>query len=207
MGASPFPYRFYGNPAYQANNRLDCIRLLRGFHTGELGAWASRLTATGIRGAIRSPRITVDGRARMARPACSRRNADPTGRMVLRSVRAHSPVAAMSCPVPPVTANRGGQWFIGCHGPEVDRLDAVDGAALPELEGDGAGDDETLRWVNDAMGPAGADGITRGMETRGRRRRGPRRGRSRCRREAGSRLRCCRRDEPPHRALRSERPR
>lgn len=32
----PYPYTFYGNPAYRAENRRDCIRFLRGFHTGTL---------------------------------------------------------------------------------------------------------------------------------------------------------------------------
>lgn len=35
-GSRPYPYAFYGNPEYTAYNRWDCIRLLRGFHTGEL---------------------------------------------------------------------------------------------------------------------------------------------------------------------------
>lgn len=35
-GGRPYPYTFYGNPEYRANNRWDCIRLLRGFHTGAL---------------------------------------------------------------------------------------------------------------------------------------------------------------------------
>jgi hypothetical protein len=32
----PYPYSFYGNPAYTARNRRDCVVLLRGFHSGEL---------------------------------------------------------------------------------------------------------------------------------------------------------------------------
>lgn len=35
-GGRPYPYSFYGNPEYTAYNRWDCIRLLRGFHTGAL---------------------------------------------------------------------------------------------------------------------------------------------------------------------------
>jgi len=31
-----YPYAFYGNPDYLANNRADCMRLLRGFHEGTL---------------------------------------------------------------------------------------------------------------------------------------------------------------------------
>lgn len=27
---------FYGNPAYTARNRADCVRFLRAFHTGQL---------------------------------------------------------------------------------------------------------------------------------------------------------------------------
>jgi hypothetical protein len=32
----PYPYAFYGNPDYTANNRADCVSFLRGFHTGTL---------------------------------------------------------------------------------------------------------------------------------------------------------------------------
>lgn len=32
----PYPYAFYGNPAYTAKNRSDCVFFLRGFHTGTL---------------------------------------------------------------------------------------------------------------------------------------------------------------------------
>jgi hypothetical protein len=32
----PYPYSFYGNPAYTANNRSDCVFFLRAFHTGQL---------------------------------------------------------------------------------------------------------------------------------------------------------------------------
>jgi hypothetical protein len=32
----PYPYSFYGNPDYTAENRADCVYLLRGFHTGVL---------------------------------------------------------------------------------------------------------------------------------------------------------------------------
>jgi len=32
----PYPYSFYGNPNYTANNRLDCIYFLWSFHTGAL---------------------------------------------------------------------------------------------------------------------------------------------------------------------------
>ena len=32
----PYPYSFYGNPAYTARNRRDCVVLLRGFHSGQL---------------------------------------------------------------------------------------------------------------------------------------------------------------------------
>lgn len=31
-----YPYAFYGNPNYLAKNRADCIKLLTGFHYGEL---------------------------------------------------------------------------------------------------------------------------------------------------------------------------
>lgn len=31
-----YPYNFYGNPAYRAYNRADCIYFLRAFHTGVL---------------------------------------------------------------------------------------------------------------------------------------------------------------------------
>jgi hypothetical protein len=31
-----YPYAFYGNPNYVAENRADCIKLLTGFHYGEL---------------------------------------------------------------------------------------------------------------------------------------------------------------------------
>ena len=32
----PYPYSFYGNPDYTANNRLDCVYFLWAFHTGAL---------------------------------------------------------------------------------------------------------------------------------------------------------------------------
>lgn len=32
----PYPYSFYGNPNYTANNRLDCVYFLWSFHTGAL---------------------------------------------------------------------------------------------------------------------------------------------------------------------------
>ena len=32
----PYPYSFYGNPAYTARNRSDCVFFLRAFHTGQL---------------------------------------------------------------------------------------------------------------------------------------------------------------------------
>ena len=35
-GGSPYPYSFYGNPAYTAENRADCVYFLRAFHTGQL---------------------------------------------------------------------------------------------------------------------------------------------------------------------------
>jgi hypothetical protein len=35
-GGKPYPYAFYGNPAYVANNRADCVWFLRAFHTGLL---------------------------------------------------------------------------------------------------------------------------------------------------------------------------
>jgi hypothetical protein len=31
-----YPYNFYGNPAYRARNRFDCIYFLRAFHLGLL---------------------------------------------------------------------------------------------------------------------------------------------------------------------------
>jgi len=31
-----YPYTFYGDPAYEAKDRSDCIYFLRGFHLGEL---------------------------------------------------------------------------------------------------------------------------------------------------------------------------
>jgi hypothetical protein len=31
-----YPYSFYGNPNYTANNRLDCVYFLWSFHTGAL---------------------------------------------------------------------------------------------------------------------------------------------------------------------------
>ena len=31
-----YPYSFYGNPDYTAQNRADCIYFLRAFHTGQL---------------------------------------------------------------------------------------------------------------------------------------------------------------------------
>ena len=35
-GGSPYPYAFYGNPSYVAENRADCVWFLRAFHTGQL---------------------------------------------------------------------------------------------------------------------------------------------------------------------------
>lgn len=35
-GVVSYPYAFYGNPDYLANDRADCMRLLRGFHEGTL---------------------------------------------------------------------------------------------------------------------------------------------------------------------------
>jgi hypothetical protein len=35
-GVVSYPYAFYGNPDYLANNRSDCKDLLRGFHEGTL---------------------------------------------------------------------------------------------------------------------------------------------------------------------------
>ena len=32
----PYPYSFYGNPAYIAENRSECVFFLRAFHTGQL---------------------------------------------------------------------------------------------------------------------------------------------------------------------------
>ena len=32
----PYPYSFYGNPNYTANNRFDCVYFLWSFHTGAL---------------------------------------------------------------------------------------------------------------------------------------------------------------------------
>ena len=32
----PYPYSFYGNPNYTANNRFDCIYFVWSFHTGRL---------------------------------------------------------------------------------------------------------------------------------------------------------------------------
>lgn len=32
----PYPYSFYGNPDYTANNRFDCVYFLWSFHTGAL---------------------------------------------------------------------------------------------------------------------------------------------------------------------------
>ncbi|CAA9215797.1 MAG: hypothetical protein AVDCRST_MAG10-390 [uncultured Acidimicrobiales bacterium] len=32
----PYPYSFYGNPGYTANNRFDCIYFVWSFHTGQL---------------------------------------------------------------------------------------------------------------------------------------------------------------------------
>ena len=32
----PYPYSFYGNPDYTANNRAGCVYFLRAFHTGAL---------------------------------------------------------------------------------------------------------------------------------------------------------------------------
>lgn len=32
----PYPYSFYGNPNYTANNRFDCIYFVWSFHTGAL---------------------------------------------------------------------------------------------------------------------------------------------------------------------------
>jgi hypothetical protein len=31
-----YPYSFYGNPAYTAYNRADCVYFVRAFHTGQL---------------------------------------------------------------------------------------------------------------------------------------------------------------------------
>lgn len=31
-----YPYAFYGNPAYTAENRADCVYFLRAFHSGQL---------------------------------------------------------------------------------------------------------------------------------------------------------------------------
>lgn len=36
IGVVDYPYAFYGNPDYLAENRADCMRLLRGFHEGTL---------------------------------------------------------------------------------------------------------------------------------------------------------------------------
>lgn len=36
QGAVTYPYDFYGNPAYHARNRADCIFFLRSFHLGTL---------------------------------------------------------------------------------------------------------------------------------------------------------------------------
>ena len=35
-GGRAYPYAFYGNPNYLAENRADCVEFLRGFHTGTL---------------------------------------------------------------------------------------------------------------------------------------------------------------------------
>lgn len=35
-GGKPYPYAFYGNPNYVAQNRADCVWFLRAFHTGVL---------------------------------------------------------------------------------------------------------------------------------------------------------------------------
>ena len=35
-GDVPYPYSFYGNPDYTANDRLDCVYFLWSFHTGQL---------------------------------------------------------------------------------------------------------------------------------------------------------------------------
>ena len=32
----PYPYSFYGNPAYTANNRAECVYFIRAFRTGQL---------------------------------------------------------------------------------------------------------------------------------------------------------------------------
>jgi hypothetical protein len=32
----PYPYSFYGNPDYTAQNRRGCVFFLRAFHTGQL---------------------------------------------------------------------------------------------------------------------------------------------------------------------------
>ena len=32
----PYPYSFYGNPAYTAKNRSDCVYFIRAVHTGQL---------------------------------------------------------------------------------------------------------------------------------------------------------------------------
>jgi hypothetical protein len=37
LDGRPYPYSFYGNPDYTAQNRADCIALLRSFHTAILG--------------------------------------------------------------------------------------------------------------------------------------------------------------------------
>ena len=34
--ADGYPYRFYGNPKYEAKNRSDCVYFLRQFHLGNL---------------------------------------------------------------------------------------------------------------------------------------------------------------------------
>ena len=31
-----YPYSFYGNPDYTADNRAECVSFLKGFHSGEL---------------------------------------------------------------------------------------------------------------------------------------------------------------------------
>ena len=31
-----YPYSFYGNPAYTAKNRADCVYFIHAFHTGQL---------------------------------------------------------------------------------------------------------------------------------------------------------------------------
>ena len=35
-GDGPYPYDFYGSPALRADNRADCVTILRGLHSGEI---------------------------------------------------------------------------------------------------------------------------------------------------------------------------